>query len=60
MNTDPDYHYVPLTDKCEAQYISEGIAKYGYEGFWKMIEELNKQPPKPITLQLIRRKFPII
>lgn len=59
MNTDPDFHYVPLYEKEEANYIREGIEKYGHDGFWKMVEELNrKYPPKPASLPLIRRQFP--
>lgn len=37
MNTDPDFHYVPLYEKEEANYIREGIEKYGHDGFWKMV-----------------------
>ena len=44
----------------EENYIKEGIAKYGYDGFWNMIEELNKQPKVPVSIPLIRRQFPKI
>lgn len=50
----------PQTDIDEENYIMEGIAKYGYDGFWKMIEELNKQPAPPVTIPMIRRAFPQI
>lgn len=59
MNTDPNSRYVPQYEKDEANYIREGIEKYGHDGFWKMVEELNrKYPPKPVELPLIRRQFP--
>ena len=47
----------PQADIDEENYIREGIAKYGYDGFWKMIEELNKQPMKPVSIPMIRRQF---
>lgn len=50
----------PQADIDEENYIREGYAKYGKEGFWKMIDELNKQPMQPVTLPLIRRTFPTI
>lgn len=60
MNTDPYSHYVPQYEKDEANYIREGIEKYGYDGFWKLVEELNrKHPPKPAYITLIRRQFPV-
>ena len=59
MNTEPGYRYVPPEVIEEEKYIREGIEKYGYDGFWKMVEELNrKYPPKPVELPLIRRQFP--
>lgn len=59
MNTEPGYRYVPPEVIAEENYIREGIEKYGYDGFWKMVEELNrKYPPKPVELPLIRRQFP--
>jgi hypothetical protein len=48
----------PQADIDEENYIREGIAKYGYDGFWKMIEELNKKPMKPVSIAIIRRQFP--
>lgn len=60
MNTFMNEPYRPQTDINEENYIREGIAKYGYDGFWNMIEELNKQPMKPAYIQLIRRQFPQI
>jgi hypothetical protein len=59
MNTEPGYRYVPPEVIAEENYIREGIEKYGYDGFWKMVEELNqKYPPKPAYIPLIRRQFP--
>jgi hypothetical protein len=59
MNTEPGYRYVPTEVIEEEKYIREGIEQYGYDGFWKMVEELNrKYPPKPVELPLIRRQFP--
>ena len=49
-----------LTDIDEENYIREGIAKYGYDGFWNMIEELNKQPMEPASIPMIRRQFPTL
>ena len=60
MNTFMNEPYVPQTVKDEEAYISSGIATYGYKGFWTLIDELNKQPMKPVTLPLIRRTFPSI
>lgn len=48
----------PQADIDEENYIREGIAKYGYDGFWNMFEELNKQPMKPVSIPMIRRQFP--
>jgi hypothetical protein len=50
----------PQADIDEENYIREGIAKYGYDGVWKLIEELNKQPMTPVTIPMIRRTFPQI
>ena len=50
----------PQADINEENYIREGIAKYGYDGFWNMIEALNKQPTVPVSIPLIRRQFPKI
>lgn len=50
----------PQTDIDEENYIKEGIAKYGYDGFWNMIEELNKHPAPPVTIPMIRRAYPKI
>jgi hypothetical protein len=59
MNTEPGYRYVPPEVIEEEKYIREGIEQYGYDGFWKMVEELNrKYPPKPAHITLIRRQFP--
>lgn len=58
MNTFMNEHYRPQTDIDEENYIKEGIAQYGYDGFWNMIEELNKQPAQPVTIPMIRRAFP--
>lgn len=60
MNTFMNKPYRPQTDLDEENYIREGIAKYGYDGFWNMIEELNKQPMKPASIPMIRRQFPQI
>ena len=58
MNTDPNEHYVPQIVKDEEESIRSGIATYGYDGFWALIDELNKKPFKPYRIKLIRRKFP--
>lgn len=58
MNTFMNEPYVPQTVKDEEEYIRSGIATYGYEGFWTIIDELNKKPFKPYRIKLIRRKFP--
>jgi hypothetical protein len=48
-----------MVERGEREYISSRIATYGYKGFWTIIDELNrKYPPKPVTMELIRRKFP--
>lgn len=48
-----------MVERGEREYISSGIATYGYKRFWTIIDELNsKNPPKPATIELIRRKFP--
>lgn len=48
-----------MAERRESEYISSGIATYCYKGGWTFIDELNsKDPPKPATLELIRRKFP--
>lgn len=60
MNTFMNQPYVPQTVIDEENYIKEGYAKYGKEGFWKLIDELNKQPFKPATIKMVRRKYPDI
>ena len=60
MTASIDEYCRPQADINEENYIREGIAKYGYDGFWNMIEELNKQPMKPVTIPMIRRTFPQI
>ena len=60
MNTFMNQPYIPQTVIDEENYIKEGYAKYGKEGFWKLIDELNKNPSKPVTIPMIRRKYPDI
>lgn len=47
-----------MVEKNEREYIADGIKKYGYDGFWKLIEMLNKRPKHPVKLPMIRRQFP--
>jgi len=48
-----------MVERGERECISSGIATYGYKRFWMAIDELNSNnPPNPVTLELIRRKFP--
>ncbi len=60
MNTFMNEPYIPQIVRDEENYIRDGIAELGYDGFWNLIEELNKQPMKPVTIPMIRRQFPQI
>lgn len=58
MNTFMNQPYIPQTVIDEENYIKEGYAKYGKEGFWKLIDELNKHPAPPYTIKLVRQTYP--